>query len=67
MPAFVRLLRDTEAEVRVAAAGKVATFCKLLSNDQVCYYPALYMRALFATQCESGTHAIIRKGRCLHA
>ena len=35
MPAYVKLLRDSEAEVRVAAAGKVATFCKLLSNDQV--------------------------------
>lgn len=29
-PHFVRLLRDSEAEVRVAAAGKVALFSKLL-------------------------------------
>ena len=33
-PAFVKLLRDNEAEVRVAAAGKVSAFCKLLSTDQ---------------------------------
>lgn len=30
-PDFVRLLSDGEAEVRVAAAGKVASFCKLLT------------------------------------
>lgn len=38
VPAFVRLLRDVEAEVRVAAAGKVAAFCKLLGQDQVCVW-----------------------------
>uniref|UniRef100_A0A7S0Y9B7 TOG domain-containing protein n=1 Tax=Polytomella parva TaxID=51329 RepID=A0A7S0Y9B7_9CHLO len=32
---FVRLLRDSEAEVRVAAAGKVAAFSKLLTPPQV--------------------------------
>lgn len=35
MPAFVKLLGDVEAEVRVAAAGKVASFCKLLNQEQV--------------------------------
>ncbi len=33
--AFVRLLRDNEAEVRVAAAGKVSAFCKSLDASQV--------------------------------
>jgi hypothetical protein len=31
VPAFVRLLRDNEAEVRIAAAGKVTKFCRILS------------------------------------
>ena len=31
MPAYVRLLRDNEAEVRIAAAGKVTKFCRILS------------------------------------
>ena len=35
VPSFLKLLRDGEAEVRVAAAGKVAAFCKLLGNDTV--------------------------------
>ena len=30
MPAYVRLLRDNEAEVRIAAAGKVTKFCRIL-------------------------------------
>lgn len=30
-PAYVKLLRDPEAEVRIAAAGKVAAFCKMLT------------------------------------
>lgn len=37
VPAFVKLLRDVEAEVRVAAAGNVAAFCKLLNQEQVCH------------------------------
>ena len=32
-PAFVKLLRDPEAEVRIAAAGKVAAFCKMLTAN----------------------------------
>lgn len=35
MPAFVRLLRDNEAEVRVAAAAKLSAFCKILEGDAV--------------------------------
>jgi len=29
----VRLLRDNEAEVRIAAAGKVTKFCRLLNPE----------------------------------
>lgn len=35
VPAYVKLLRDTEAEVRVAAAGKVSVVCKMLTPDRV--------------------------------
>ncbi len=35
VPCFDKVLRDSEAEVRVAAAGKVAAFCKVLTADQV--------------------------------
>lgn len=35
VPAFLRLLRDGEAEVRIAAASKVAAFCKLLPGPQI--------------------------------
>ena len=35
VPSFLKLLHDGEAEVRVAAAGKVAAFCKLLGSDTV--------------------------------
>ena len=31
VPAYIRLLRDNEAEVRIAAAGKVTKFCKIVS------------------------------------
>lgn len=34
MSAYVRLLCDNEAEVRIAAAGKVTKFCKIL-NPQI--------------------------------
>eukprot|EP00850_Spirogloea_muscicola_P022421 SM000293S10922 [mRNA] locus=s293:9990:14172:- [translate_table: standard] len=34
VPAYVRLLRDTEAEVRIAAAGKVTKFCSIVSSQQ---------------------------------
>ncbi|KAI5437647.1 hypothetical protein KIW84_023676 [Lathyrus oleraceus] len=33
VPAYVRLLRDNEAEVRIAATGKVTKFCRILSPD----------------------------------
>ena len=33
VPAYVRLLRDNEAEVRIAAAGKVTKFCQLLNPE----------------------------------
>ncbi|MCI09083.1 serine/threonine-protein phosphatase 2A 65 kDa regulatory subunit A beta, partial [Trifolium medium] len=33
VPAYVRLLRDNEAEVRIAAAGKVTKFCRILSSE----------------------------------
>jgi hypothetical protein len=33
VPAYVRLLRDNEAEVRIAAAGKVTKFCRILSHQ----------------------------------
>ena len=33
MPAYVRLLRDNEAEVRIAAAGKVTKFCRILNPE----------------------------------
>ena len=35
VPAYVKLLRDVEAEVRIAAAGKVASFCKMLTPTQI--------------------------------
>ena len=39
LPSFVALLKDSEAEVRVAAATRVASFCKLIAIDQVaCLY-----------------------------
>lgn len=31
VPAYIRLLEDTEAEVRIAAAGKVSAFSKMLT------------------------------------
>lgn len=34
VPAYVRLLRDSEAEVRIAAAGKVTMFCKIINPQQ---------------------------------
>lgn len=33
VPAYVRLLRDNEAEVRIAAAGKVTKFCRILNSQ----------------------------------
>lgn len=33
VPAYVRLLRDNEAEVRIAAAGKVTKFCRILDAE----------------------------------
>jgi hypothetical protein len=33
VPAYVRLLRDNEAEVRIAAAGKVTKFSRILSSE----------------------------------
>ena len=35
VPAYVKLLKDTEAEVRVAAAGKVSAISKMLPPDHV--------------------------------
>lgn len=34
VPAYVRLLKDNEAEVRIAAAGKVAKFCGIVTPQQ---------------------------------
>lgn len=35
LPAFVRLLRDAEAEVRAAASSNIAAVCRLLPVEQV--------------------------------
>jgi hypothetical protein len=35
LPSLLKLLKDLEAEVRIAAASKVPTFSKVLSVDQV--------------------------------
>ena len=35
IPPFLKLLRDTEAEVRVAAASKVACICNILEAETV--------------------------------
>ncbi len=35
VPAFVRLLKDNEAEVRVAAAAKLSAFCGILEGEAV--------------------------------
>ncbi|MFS7978091.1 putative armadillo-like helical protein [Helianthus anomalus] len=35
VPAYVRLLRDNESEVRIAAAGKVTKFSRFLSLELV--------------------------------
>ncbi len=35
LPPFVRLLRDSEAEVRAAASSNIAAVCRLLPVDQV--------------------------------
>lgn len=35
MPAYAKLLRDNEAEVRIAAAGKVSAFCRMLLAPQI--------------------------------
>ena len=49
VPAFTRLLRDNEAEVRVAAGSKVSAFIKALGDsDQVGHQGlALYTRRIF--------------------
>ena len=33
VPAFVKLLKDSEAEVRSAIAGQIPGFCRLLDRD----------------------------------
>jgi serine/threonine-protein phosphatase 2A regulatory subunit A len=33
VPAYARLLCDNEAEVRIAAAGKVTKFCRILNPE----------------------------------
>ena len=38
VPAYVRLLRDNEAEVRIAAAGKVTKFCRILNPELAIQY-----------------------------
>ena len=37
LPPFLKLLRDSEAEVRVAAASKVASISNLLDIDAVSF------------------------------
>ncbi len=38
VPAYGRLLRDNEAEVRIAAAGKVTKFCSIVSPQVASQY-----------------------------
>lgn len=35
VPAYTKLLEDTEAEVRIAAAGKVAAFSRMLTPQLI--------------------------------
>ncbi len=37
LPPLLRLLKDLEAEVRIAAASKVPSFSRVLSVDQVAF------------------------------
>ena len=53
VPAFVKLLQDGEAEVRVAAAAKVSAFCKILNHEAVisALLPAVKELSTDSSQC----------------
>ncbi len=55
VPAFVRLLQDNEAEVRVAAASKVSAFCKIFNNEAVisALLPCIKELSTDSSQCAS--------------
>jgi hypothetical protein len=42
VPAFVKLLKDTEAEVRTAIAGQIPGFCKLV--DRTTLLPNMFVQ-----------------------
>ena len=50
LPSLLKLLKDLEAEVRIAAASKVPAFSRVLSVDQV----ILFHR--YVVDAESATH-----------
>jgi serine/threonine-protein phosphatase 2A regulatory subunit A len=71
VPAFVKLLKDSEAEVRSAIAGQVPGFCKLLDKQTLLHdvMPAIedlvgdqsqHVRAALGTQL-SGLAPILGK------
>ena len=63
VPAFVRLLQDNEAEVRVAAASKVSTFCKIFNNEAVisALLPCIKELSTDSSQCAacSTSHCVL--------
>ena len=55
VPAYVRLLRDNEAEVRIAAAGKVTKFCGIVSPQvaQQHILPCVKVCAVFYSELKN--------------
>lgn len=51
MPAYVRLLRDNEAEVRIAAAGKVTKFCRILDPELAIQQILPFVKVHIFTKC----------------
>ena len=67
LAAFTALLKDSEAEVRVAAASRVATFSRLVPTDQVSSPKACgcaQMQGLSAPVGLRSTSCRLQSGRC---
>lgn len=62
LPAYVRLLRDNEAEVRIAAAGKVTEFCQILNPELAVQHilPTVKVRCLLVYAARHLLHTIIQ-------
>lgn len=60
VPAYTKLLEDTEAEVRIAAAGKVSAFSRMLTPQLIVSQVSCRAGVIITAECSPACESFLR-------